>query len=434
MNEIREPMQKRSKEGDFMRKTGLTVILGLIFIFLGCAEELSDNAVDLMRGIRGGGIPTLHKDGVEDAGATTRVEITEFSLNLFRECFKGEKSTLLSPISIISALGMVANGANDETLSQMEGFFTTDIQSLNGYLKGYLDALPNGNKYRVNLANSIWFKDEESLTVNKGFLQTNKCYYDSSIYKVPFDGTTKDDINNWVKYNTDGQIKGILTEPLPRLTVMCLINVLSFDAEWDEVYEDYSIYEELFTLENGEVMEAEFMYSNENLYLEIEGATGFIKPYKNDKYAFVALLPDEDIKLADFVDSLDGEEVATLLEKPEETLVSASIPKFSSEYFIPLNKTLKNLGMTDAFDAGAADFSGLGKSTIGNIYISEVKHQAKIDVGAKGTKASAVTFLETACTSIESIPKVVRLDRPFFYMVIDREENLPLFMGTLMVM
>ena len=57
----------------------------------------------------------------------------------------------------------------------------------------------------------------------------------------------------------------------------------------------------------------------------------------------------------------------------------------------------------------------------------------KIDVDEKGTKAGAVTAVEmvTESAMIEE-PKAVILNRPFFYMIIDTEQNLPLFMGSLM--
>ncbi|MBQ3590873.1 MAG: hypothetical protein II979_02950, partial [Clostridia bacterium] len=91
-------------------------------------------------------------------------------------------------------------------------------------------------------------------------------------------------------------------------------------------------------------------------------------------------------------------------------------------------------GMTDAFDGTLADFSGLGSSTEGNITISRVLHKTYIAVDGKGTKAAAATAVEavTECAMIEPEPKQVYLDRPFVYLLIDCETNLPFFIGTFM--
>jgi serpin B len=123
----------------------------------------------------------------------------------------------------------------------------------------------------------------------------------------------------------------------------------------------------------------------------------------------------------------------SLLENMEVTTVYAKIPKFTVEYGTLLNDALINLGMTDAFDEGKADFSSLVEMENENIFISKVIHKTKIEVNEKGTKAGAVTAIEMECTCCEpQEPKSVYLDRPFFYMIIDTEQNLPIFMGSLM--
>ena len=86
--------------------------------------------------------------------------------------------------------------------------------------------------------------------------------------------------------------------------------------------------------------------------------------------------------------------------------------------------------MTDAFDQEKADFVKLGRSKNGNIYVHDVIHKTFISVDEKGTKAGAVTKVEMRdeCAMVDR--KVVTLDRPFVYMIIDNETNLPIFMGT----
>ena len=227
-------------------------------------------------------------------------------------------------------------------------------------------------------------------------------------------------------------IPNILDE-IPPEAVMYLVNALAFEAEWTEIYEKNQVREGKFTKEDGTEQDVKFMYCTEGKYLEDEKATGFIKYYSGRKYAFVALLPNKDITLSEYISSLDGASLHELLSEAENKSVKTAIPKFKTEYNTEMSKVLKSMGMTDAFDDAKADFSGLGTSTAGNIFINRVIHKTFIQVGEKGTKAGAATVVEMSDKGVGPIddPKQVYLDRPFVYMLIDCENNIPFFIGSM---
>ena len=109
--------------------------------------------------------------------------------------------------------------------------------------------------------------------------------------------------------------------------------------------------------------------------------------------------------------------------------------KFETEYDVQMGGKLAKMGMPDAFDEYNADFSKLGTSEGRNIYIGSVTHKTFISVGEKGTKAGAATVVEMVDGSAIEDPsdiKTVNLDRPFVYMIVDCENNIPLFIGTMM--
>ena len=91
------------------------------------------------------------------------------------------------------------------------------------------------------------------------------------------------------------------------------------------------------------------------------------------------------------------------------------------------------MGAVDAFDPQKADFAKLGSSSDGNIFINRVLHKTYISVAEKGTKAGAVTVIEMNCGSAAPMEeKYVHLDRPFVYMLIDTQTNIPFFIGSVM--
>lgn len=412
-----------------MRKTILLLVL--LLTLTACSGNTNLAAANLMAGIDRNNIAPIVIDSSQENGADKTTAIADFSLAIFEKIHEG-KNTLISPLSIISALSMTANGANRETLSQMEEIFGADISSLNDYLYAYKAYLPTADKYKVSLANSIWFKDQEILQVKKEFLQKNKDYYDAEIYQAPFDDSTKNDINAWVNEKTAGQIKKLLEEKPPEDVVMYLINALSFDAEWQNIYKNTSVRKGDFTAQDGDKKTVDFMHSTEYGYIEMPGVIGFSKPYAENQYSFVALLPDQGLTAADFIASIDGEMLIDAVRNQSNDQVYASIPKFAFEYSKELSEILKELGIKDAFDGELADFSSLGQLSDGNIFISRVIHKTKIEVDEKGTKAGAVTAVEMpGASAAPAEPKRVNLDRPFFFMIVDNQFSLPIFMGVL---
>lgn len=378
---------------------------------------------DLMTGIQGG---TVQLSADLDDGAEAA---TDFGLTLFRQTMEPGKNTLLSPLSVLYALSMTANGAAGDTLTQMEQVLGLDAETANQWLYSYSSQLPQG----LTPANSIWFRDSGDLTVNADFLQVNGDYYGADIFKTPFDAAARDAINSWVNEKTDGMIPGIIDE-IPEDVVMYLINALAFDAQWATAYSDHQVRSAAFTTEDGTERSVELMHSSEDRYLEDQNATGFIKYYADNTFAFVALLPKEGVSVADYISGLTGAELQKMLENPQQIEVHASIPKFETEYDVEMSGILGQMGMTDALDGSKADFSRLGSCTEGNIYIGRILHKTFISVAEQGTRAGAVTAIEMPAEGAiaPTDHKTVRLDRPFVYMLIDCENMVPFFIGAMM--
>ncbi len=391
---------------------------------VGCATKIA--AADLMQGIEPNTVSVL--DDLRDH----RIDATDFSVRLFKEANNRNENMLLSPLSILCALSMTANGANGQTREQMEDVLGMNTEELNLFLFSYLNSLSQSEKYKLNLANSIWFTEDELFTVNQGFLQTNADYYGADIYKAPFNDQTLKDINNWVNQETDEMIPEVL-DRIPPDAIMYLVNALAFDAKWLQTYEKAQVRGGIFTKEDGTDREVDMMYSTEGIYLEDEHATGFIKYYFDQKYAFAALLPNEGVKMSHYIQSLDGASLQALLSGGQNISVDAAIPKFEMEYSTELSDILKSMGMTDAFDGDKADFRNLGSYQNSNIFINQVIHKTYIQVGETGTKAGASTVVEMNKCSLErpSEHKQVYLNRPFVYMIIDCENYIPFFIGTM---
>lgn len=380
-------------------------------------------AADLMNGISAGKVQGKAADNAFVSS------FANFSIELFKKASGDNKNSLVSPLSVMLALSMTANGADGETLREMEKVLggTISIDDLNQYLYSYVKHLPSDKKSKLSIADSIWFRgDENRLKVQQSFLQKNADYYGAEIYRASFDEQTLKDINSWVSKNTDGMIDSII-DKIPADAIMYLINAVAFDAEWKNIYTKDRVQDDIFTSISGEKQSGKFMTSDEHTYLDDGKATGFIKDYAGENYSLVALLPNEGVDINDYLSQLTGSNFMSIINNAKDEPVTAVVPKFSYDYKILLNDALKSMGITKAFDSDA-DFSRLASSSTDNIYIGEVMHKTFISVDEKGTKAGAATSVEVRDTAV-IISHTVRLDRPFIYAIIDNSTGLPIFIG-----
>ena len=372
-------------------------------------------------------------DEFKDAAANFAFELLKESN---KAGYEGD-SLLVSPLSVMLALSMTANGAEGETLKQFEKVLggKMDIDSLNAQLFNYTSTLTSTEKAKFNLANAVWLTSAPTFSVNRHFISRIENTFDADIVAADMTNpATVDEINSWVKKETFNMINKIIDEgSLDGQTIMVLLNAIAFDAKWQNEISDKSCFEDDFNGTDGKKT-VTFMRTPGDRYLEGNNEIGFIKNYAGGDYAFLALLPDEGIDVNDYVASLSGKEFLKICDKDfgDRYEVNTVIPHFSFDCSLSMAGVLGEMGIKDAFSPFAADFSGMGESTNGALHISDVLHKTHIELDNKGTKAAAVTGVVVKATGM-SLPATVKnvvLDRPFVYAIIDTQTGLPVFLGV----
>ena len=96
-----------------------------------------------------------------------------------------------------------------------------------------------------------------------------------------------------------------------------------------------------------------------------------------------------------------------------------------------MRDTLSRMGMSKAFSPGA-DFTGIDDGR-DQLCIADVIHKAFVEVNEKGTEAAAATAVAGASFSAPGIerrrPPEFTADRPFVYLIRDRQTGSILFLG-----
>jgi serpin B len=146
--------------------------------------------------------------------------------------------------------------------------------------------------------------------------------------------------------------------------------------------------------------------------------------------SMVLLLPDAG-QFDAFEAGLNTKMLQGAIDALNPRLVALAMPKF--EYHsdsVSLKQSLRQLGMVDAFDPNAADFSGMdGKR---DLYISDAFHKAMVRVDEDGTEAAAATGVAMGLTSAPAEPPLqLTIDRPFVFVIRDDATGAALFMGRI---
>ena len=354
------------------------------------------------------------------------------------------KNYLISPYSMEIALNMVREGASGTTKEELDkAVLKRDIKDVS-------------IKDKIGIANTIFIKDKYEKIIEKDYKNILTKNYNAEMLLDKFD--TPKAINDWTNKKTKGMIKELVKE-LPDRFVMGLANAIAIDVKWQTTFMCEGTRKEKFNLVSGDTLNTEMMHNTYDYgakYISNDNMKGVILPYESynpktgevdyedgKSLEFIAILPNEDIST--YINNLTKEELDNI-DKDSKVAsnklnIRLGLPRFTydfdySEFGVMLNK----MGITSMFDINNADFTKIinkdnqYKYLEGNLHINSAIHKTFIDLNETGTKAAAVTafiFTDSALVEQEE-PKIISItfDKPFIYLIRDKESKELLFFGT----
>lgn len=372
----------------------------------------------------------------EEISEESVIKLNTFGLDLFK-ANEDDRNPVLSPLSAYLALHMVAEGADEKTKDEFEALMGS-VEEQKVIAAIAKKELPSNTSDMIfTIADSAWIDDD--FHVNKEWLENVIADKQDKAFQLNL--STEDamnQMNQWVKDSTDGMIEKMITDPLPDSTRLVLFDALFMKGKWNTPFKKEDTQMEDFYLSADQTIQVSMMnqYDEAYAYLENDWLEGCILPYKNSSFAFVACKPknqDTDIRTA--LDRLSATELLELVQTGQEKQLNLKLPSFEIAYEKTLNNSLMQLGLVDVFDPEKANLSKMGTTTTNNpIYVDLVYQKAKVNVDEEGTKAAAVTevaMLEaTAYIEPEEVYDLY-FNQPFFYMILDTKNQIPVFMGII---
>ena len=365
---------------------------------------------------------------------------TAFAFDLYQAIRESSGNLFFSPFSISTALAMPYAGARNETERQMAAtlHFTQPQEILHPAFNALdrelsdSEVAPGEQDFELRLANSLW--GQIDFEIEAEFLDLIAGSYGAGLRLVDFiEPVSREQarlaINQWASDQTEGKIEDLIPERvLTDLTRLVLANAIYFNAKWDRPFLNGTKDDEFDLLGGDQVTVPMMSRRASTKYAQGQGYQAVELAYKGGSAQMIVLLPDQG-RFEDIESSLGKELMEEILQEFASTDVKLFMPRFEYEASLVLADTLAEMGMRDAFAAQRADFTGIVVNPNPRLYISDVLHKAFVAVDEIGTEAAASTAV---VMEIESMPTVVKIDRPFIFIIRDSRHATILFMGRVL--
>jgi len=367
-----------------------------------------------------------------------------FAFDLYARLKGAEGNLFLSPYSISTALAMTYGGARGETAEQMVKVLCLPasggaIHVAYATLQSDLNAAGAKGAFDLVVANRLW--GQKGFAFLPDFLALVEKNYGAGLEQVDFVADTEGSrktINAWVEKQTRDKIKDLLKPGiLDAMTRLVLTNAIYFKGKWAEEFDKKATQEEDFFLTPEKKVAAPLMHQTKHFgYFDGGEMHALELAYQGDRLSMVVLLPKRNVPpgakddLAALEASLSADKVAGWLGQLRRREVRVTLPRFKTTAEFGLKGTLVAMGMADAFNPNAADFSGMTGTK--DLFISAVVHKAFVDVNEEGTEAAAATGVVMAGKSAPAPAPVFRADHPFLFLIRDTKTGAILFLGRIL--
>lgn len=360
-------------------------------------------------------------------------KLQEFSWKLFKEVYanrNGGDNLMISPISLEVDLGMFINGLEGETLKEVlktMGLENFTKEQINDFFQTMMTGIEKADEAAIfKSANAFWYNQDKK--VSSGFINIIEDNYDAKSEAMDFgDPKTVDVINAWCAEQTNGRIDKML-EIITPADIFHLMNAVYFKSRWEDVFHKEATTKQPFHYADGHTADIDLMHTYYRTYYvetaEFQLAT---KPFVDGAFQFVMILPKVGVDAAKAIPAVFNYEQLTSLGSKSVDL-ELYLPKFTSEYTVNnlfnymaiINPSLKFLKDDITFIEGFEDDSALA-----------AKQKTFFLVDEEGAEAAAVTDMAAVTSYIDRVVEKVemRLDRPFFYAIVESNTQCPLFIG-----
>ena len=357
-----------------------------------------------------------------------------YSFALWRTINDGshDSNVFVSPLSASFALGMTMNGANGQTYDEMRSalrFGDAPLASIDSGYRSLIALLTSLDpSTTMEIANAIFHRTD--FPFNQSFLNDAGAYFDAQVNAQDFNDAagTLSAVNAWASAKTHDRIPKVLDSVDPSM-VMYLLNAIYFKGSWRDRFDASQTRDAPFHSVAGD-QPARLMHRESTIdYAETDAFQAVDLAYGDSAFTMTVLLPKAGNSVEMVAASLTPDSWRSLTTSFHRRDVDLYLPKLTLSWKRGLIPDMKALGMHAAFTDGAADFTRMsprGRELI----IGLLQQNTFVTIDEEGTEAAAVTIVGVQVTSAP-VATLVRVDRPFVFVIRERLSGTVLFMGKI---
>ena len=345
------------------------------------------------------------------------------------------KNAACSPVNIYLALAMLAETTDGDSRQQILDLLGADsIKDLRTQAEQVWKGHYNDDGLTTSiLANSLWLED--GYIYNKETVDRLADSYYASVFQGDLGSEEMNQVlRDWINHQTGNLLQDQTQDlKLDPQTVLALVSTIHYQVQWQESFQEKANTEAVFHGTAGDTTET---FMNQTfIYNPYYWSDNFGAVYLNleDNSQMWLILPDEGVTPEELLSS--GEAMAFLrqnayeYENQKPLMIHLSVPKFDISSDLEISRQLKDLGITDVFIPGTADFTPIIPENDGG-YVSQVKHAARVAIDEEGVTAAAFTVIDRCGAGMPPTDVMdFVLDRPFLF-IIESQDGLPLFAGV----
>ena len=414
---------------------GLCIVL-LVVLLTACEFKSADTGDVAKSSLRRETHPAIPPTD----GQTLLKGINAFAFDFYHQVHGNDGNLVFSPYSISIASAMLYGGAGGETASQIASTLHFDLPpdqfhpALNALSLDLAQRpaqsrrIDRKNPMQLYIANAVWGQCDYPF--EDTYLDLLAVNYGAGVRLVDFGAgpdSARQQINVWVDRETKGKIKDILPpDSVDQDTRLVLANAVYFKAAWQEAFVEKLTHDSPFTLLDGSELQVPTMQTEGDIPVQVGSGDGYqaiALPYKGDLAEMVIILPDPGT-FDSLENTLDDVLYGAILQEWRPCKLTLYMPKFEFSVDINLRVVLSAMGMPLAFDYTKADFGNITISE--RLFVKQAFHKAYILVNEEGTEAAAASFMIPAPSAL---PQVLRIDRPFIFIISDVPTGTVLFAG-----
>jgi serine protease inhibitor len=346
-----------------------------------------------------------------------------------------------SPFSSHQIAALLTAAANGETQKEIAAFAhlngdaPQEIKNA-GALRAALAETIRQGALALEITNSLWAA--ESVGFSPSFLESARTHFGAALQKLPAGDATAcaAAVNLWVREKTRGripQIVGPLAFAEPSRSVV-VVNTVYLKGRWSNPFDLKLTKPRAFqTPRHGAVMLPTMMMPLGAFnYADAESWQCLDMPMTGGGVHLLVLLPRDEPARQKIETSLTPEHWEAVCSGLTNCDVNVMLPRFGYSTQLSLKSLWQALGARQLFENGSANFS---KGMAGdNLFISDISHEAVIEVNELGAEAAAATAAPAdPFGEAPEQPKRRRVsfiaNRPFLWVLRHQSTGLILFIG-----